>query len=83
MAIYVIFSDNKFCTVYRILFLLNNTCTTGHHVLTYTCFLYDCVACTSSDLFNCPNTYRCIKKSQQCNGRDECGDWADEKNCGE
>jgi len=38
------------------------------------------VAC-GFGMFRCPNNGRCISEQLICNGRDDCGDQSDERNC--
>jgi len=40
-----------------------------------------CVACTASDLFQCPQIELCLHSAYVCDGVNDCTDWSDELNC--
>ena len=42
---------------------------------------YDCVACEASGVYKCPGTDRCILAEYVCDDDNDCGNWADERNC--
>lgn len=37
--------------------------------------------CKALNLFNCPNTTKCIHKDWFCDGENDCWDFSDEQNC--
>ena len=37
--------------------------------------------CEKPHKFNCHSIKKCIPASKRCNGKDDCGDNSDEKNC--
>ena len=43
--------------------------------------LYLCFSVCQDDDYQCQNGH-CVLKQYTCNGRNECGDYSDEQNCG-
>jgi hypothetical protein len=40
------------------------------------------VNCTGVSAITCNSTGQCVNGRAICNGENDCGDWEDEKNCG-